>query len=688
MPFEALSLRAKLKHHTKTCVQHQRTPHPLFLVGIPSKHTFITNDVQNAVRRETRRDGEQRCVIILGKAQRYGQLMHLGMTGRGARGRSSKYRAVSVLHSGTTKTERRLCSSRHSMIARFIIGILMIIVHHCLYAFLDGKALLDPAPEGSRISRVLRDQAFVASLGNFIANFVKVFFKVVLSIAFIQVFWLRLRTKALTLRQIDAISNCRNSIVSPTIHVAMSAALPVFVVAMFMTGLAAITIYTPSALTVSPSFSKSKECTATSIQSIMDASYNDIKWPAYRVLMSGSYLPPFNPCGSGIACQYNVTLVAPAFDCIDTSSTPIADLMATFETTLEGGLTRIWTGTMLYDAGSSGGLEATIIALDMERNISKTINCTAYSALYSVDVSHGTRSFANVTDVQLLSPLEGSPATSDSNFAYGYAWDAITLLNGSVSAGPSGFMSASNNSLLDSAGLFAVTPSGGHTLQDDLEVVLASYIQNVSISLLSGDIFLDATEDSILRDVNTTCIFTASTYVYARGRLLFTYGVALAAVCLCVVCGRLAVTLNKTEERLIFSRILASSLNEDLRKVRPLGMDIPLIAQMTPVGYIVPFSPGNSNSEVQHAEILKTDDGNEYLELPARKQGGADAMTDEDNHMQDSKANSTSQSHILPVCYMKNTLIVQPTKKTWSDCSPAASITTRHPKQSLAQKRR
>lgn len=93
-----------------------------------------------------------------------------------------------------------------------------------------------------------------------------------------------------------------------------------------------------------------------------------------------------------------------------------------------------------------------------------------------------------------------------------------------------------------------------------------SFMQNVSISLLSGNVFYNRSNDTAanLQDVDTTCVSLVTLYVYSPTRLLSTYGVALGLTAVVVAYGCWLILSNGREEKLVFSDVVGIALNEEL----------------------------------------------------------------------------------------------------------------------------
>ncbi len=94
-------------------------------------------------------------------------------------------------------------------------------------------------------------------------------------------------------------------------------------------------------------------------------------------------------------------------------------------------------------------------------------------------------------------------------------------------------------------------------------------MQNVSISLLSGNIYYGISNDTAtnLQIVNSTCSSTFTVYSYDPARLLLTYGVALGVTAAIGVYGSWLVSRNGKEGKLLFSHIVQIAQNDALSRI-------------------------------------------------------------------------------------------------------------------------
>ncbi len=445
------------------------------------------------------------------------------------------------------------------------------LVHHFFFSFLNGKSIDSTTRE---LSPVLRDQSNVNFIGTTIAHGARAVLSMAVGITFAQLFWETLRSRTCTIRQIDALVKCGQSPFHPSALQATSVSFFLFLVSCIASAMAFIVIVAPGSLTVSSDFQRSEPCTVPTVPDVMESRYepNDqLAASVTGILTSNTYLPPFRAitCGSGAsACSYNISFVGPAFDCIDVSNqTNFTDLLhpQSIDPTVPF---LIWDETAFdEDEDNSNGLPVgmSVLSQDLVRGVAQANNCTAYNATYQVGVTlEGGSTALQVWNVTLHSVVKIDNTTN--TFISAYAQDAVDTLAGPIYASGTNGYAQGASTQVQNAAFFVTTPTGNHTWSDNITDVLTSYMQNVSLSLLSGNIntgFSNKTATNLLY-VDSTCTSTFTVYVYDSARLLSTYGVALFIALLAVILGCWLILRNGTEEKLLLSHILKFALNEKL----------------------------------------------------------------------------------------------------------------------------
>ncbi|THG93836.1 hypothetical protein EW026_g7512 [Hermanssonia centrifuga] len=132
-------------------------------------------------------------------------------------------------------------------------GVLAMLIHHFLYSFLNGR--LADGGTFSAFRRVFHstvsDQSFVNTIANATATVGKMCLTSVVGIAFIQIFWWRMRATGYTLDQVDTVASFKQNPADPTTWSAWYRTTLLSVVAICALLMEVITIATPGSLVVS-----------------------------------------------------------------------------------------------------------------------------------------------------------------------------------------------------------------------------------------------------------------------------------------------------------------------------------------------------------------------------------------------------------------------------------------------------
>jgi len=149
-----------------------------------------------------------------------------------------------------------------------------------------------------------------------------------------------------------------------------------------------------------------------------------------------------------------------------------------------------------------------------------------------------------------------------------------------------------------------------------MTVALEDYAQNLTLSLLSGEIFPfnDTEESTLVENTTVKCVYTIDGLVYTPYRLFLTYGIAAFVTLLCVAWGTIAIQINGTEESMNFSRFLRAVLNEGMYhwyegEGFKLDMNARIKADETSEGALTPIIDGDSESNsILHHHHHEPDD--------------------------------------------------------------------------------
>ncbi len=250
------------------------------------------------------------------------------------------------------------------------------VVHDRFYTFLAGRPVADStqSPFVSVFHASLSNQTIANAVGNLIANVSRAVFGGAIGVAFVQIFWSRMRRKGLTIGQMDAAMICKEHPFDPTTWSAIFNTFWLALMAFLGALMAIITIVTPGSLSVA-SIPVNGDCTVpvanlsdaslSGYSTILDPSTDEIVGWLYQnpnaratrfvtqVLMAGSYIPPTSPCGF---CEYNVSFAAPAMQCTNMTdqSTNIFPQTLPLPSNATDGDIVVWNG--IYGERDAGGL--------------------------------------------------------------------------------------------------------------------------------------------------------------------------------------------------------------------------------------------------------------------------------------------------------------------------------------------
>ncbi|KLO14345.1 hypothetical protein SCHPADRAFT_927945 [Schizopora paradoxa] len=460
------------------------------------------------------------------------------------------------------------------MISLLLAGSALMLAHHFFFAYLDAK-IIDPVV--SNLPAILQDQRTPYIIGTVLAHGARIVLSMAVNITFAQLFWETLRSRSHTVKQIDALVQCGHSPFSPSAFRAVTVAPLLLFLSVVASAMTLVVIVSPGSLKVSSDSQLPEPCLASTIGDIIDASSLQLELfysvPA-TVLASRTYLPPShsNICNeNSSSCFYTVPFDGPMLECNDVSNRVDFSVFLNPPLDMNGQIITgpawpfaVWNGSYFQnDDGEAGIL---VLTQDLLNGVLQANNCTMYRATYDVRVLTESRS----TTVQVTNVTRGPPVNvSDGTFLSEYAVEGLTLLEGIVAVGPFGATRYGNNppgqdlSMLANSGMFVVTPSGNHTFSDTPRNILTSYMQNLSISLLSGDIFNGLNDSAPLNAslVNSTCYTTWNTYVYSPIRLLSAYGAAIAVAIFVIAPGCSLALRNGSEGMVTPSDIILSELD-------------------------------------------------------------------------------------------------------------------------------
>ncbi|KAF7789299.1 hypothetical protein EIP86_000243 [Pleurotus ostreatoroseus] len=482
--------------------------------------------------------------------------------------------------------------SRLFMLGFFVGAVVLAIVNHLFFKWLDGRTAGDSQAASSlHLPWSIAAQSLVNAISNSFTTVAAGCLSAVISTAYAQVFWLQMRVKGSSLNKIDEATNFNSTPVNPFNWRVLGRMPKLGALTICSVLLMAIGIAVPGSLTVALS-ADDYACVVPNVDLSQNVLTN-IEKPelgpngttqyrftnpngrAYslvtRTFMSGAYFAPDSQCG---VCQYNVSYIAPAVQCVNITQA------TNFSQWLPEQSTWPWVWQSQYDGtnliiatrnllGNSSA--ASSILPDKELPV-VALNCSGYSATYHVYITHNISTTLSVTRLDI-----GDQLSTDNSSQYWSAtpaslaheqlaiWDAYARrLNGSVQ-----YVYGYNEFTASSSQIISMSPLGagqgvGIAWQwgGEMEVMIPEIMQNISLSLLSGQ--LSSTLNSTLVSTPTTCRTYLSRYTYQPLRLLVTYGGTLVITGLCLLYAFVATSKNDRSESLDFSRIFRAYPTDEI----------------------------------------------------------------------------------------------------------------------------
>ncbi|KLO09214.1 hypothetical protein SCHPADRAFT_577399 [Schizopora paradoxa] len=452
-----------------------------------------------------------------------------------------------------------------------VVGVGLMIAHHLFYTYLNNKSLGTATVE---LPPLLQDQRNVNFLGTAIASVARIVLSMVVGKAFVQLLWESLRSRIYKIGQIDSLIKCGQSPFNPSAFRAATSSLSLFLISLVAAAMSLVVVFAPGSLTVITESQRTTPCVVPSVPSINDPIFDDIgnrlEDSTMAIYASNTFFPPFRvdpavACGSGApTCSYNVSFVGVSFDCTDVTSTTNLSTLLQPQDPPSNAPFLIWN----FDRPDLADATFTFLSQDLVKGETQATNCTIYNATYEVGVLlDEVGASVNVWSVVPNATL----GDGDTSFMSLYSHAALDWLVGDVFAGPNGNFNASQSGdiRVQDNSFFVITTDGNHTWVGSVANFLESYMQNVSLSLLSGNIYYGISNDTAtnLENLNTTCAYTLAVYSYRPTRLFITYGAALGAAAVIGMLGCWLILWNGTENEPLFSQVIRISLNDALFRI-------------------------------------------------------------------------------------------------------------------------
>ncbi len=457
------------------------------------------------------------------------------------------------------------------------------IANHAYYQYLDGKGPSSSLHISDTSDAVL-DQTVVSDVGIALSYAGQALLTVAMASSGVQLFWRTIRSRGLSISQIDALTNVQSNPVSPSFFRALRTSLNVPLLALLAASMSSLSIFAPGSIKISPSYSQLEDCTVLAprnLSNLTSSTVEDTKLgfyttPIVTALSSGTYLPPVAACGSGrpaSQCSYEIQFIGPGLTCEDT--------------TPRNSITAIYYAAVAPQAVNDLTMRLFVQVWDSKLSISRAVNCTGVLRSYSASLNKMDSAInINVTEARIISAVHAN-ISQLSIFTDSYLFDTISSLEGSYSVS-SGF-TASLIYIL-SGGIGTIELDDNITWHANLSLALEVYVQNATLSLLSGQIFnLNPNDPETLENITTTCTYSFTAYELYALSFVFDVRHRNLVTLLCAIWGSVAIGRNGVEESMDFSRILRAVLNERLYNANEsLDMDTKLEADETVKGELVP----------------------------------------------------------------------------------------------------
>lgn len=400
---------------------------------------------------------------------------------------------------------------RLPMTVALVFGIIVMIIHDQFNYFLHNKRY---GSEENTISKFLHNG--YAPIGTFISTGGKICLSSAMAYAFVQIFWYRLRRNPVRLRSVDDVAVAMHQPFGPSSLRAVFKLPSLAVFIMLGASMDILPVFAPSALHVWYE-SKPTICTRptvdlsnakfgvwtipvggnTSMYDHPDAQTNRF---ASRVIMSGSYLPfSFNTTSKDLMFEsysYDIQFFAPAFQCFNISagfdfasalppppsqSDPAVIWNATYNFSSDNGLVLQVATTELVTSENGADVEEVVPPME-------AVRCAGYNASYDAFIeetaSAVAASVANITFVNPLSKI--GDIVGGVNIQFAALADAVArMLNGTATYDPSTF---DFTALVVRGPIGAANNNSAWSWTGDMADILQSLMQNVSLSLLSGQL--------------------------------------------------------------------------------------------------------------------------------------------------------------------------------------------------------
>ncbi|KLO14740.1 hypothetical protein SCHPADRAFT_939289 [Schizopora paradoxa] len=475
-------------------------------------------------------------------------------------------------------------STRISMVVLLLLSGLLMGLHDFLYVYLRKHSL------NSDIGFLKDDMQDTAShVGNLFAGIANLLLGAAIGMVFVQVFWMRVRSKAHTLAEIDSAMNLRSN---PFAFRAWRSMFLLALIPLLTLSNVHIIVFGSSSMKIDFA-SVPSECRVLTVnltnadfgvvsQDTTDSSLTysnpqaSIRGYVTQVIMFNEALEPLVFESESDIQSYALQFNAPSLKCTDITSSVNSSQILPSPTT--NGPIPVWN--TIYELGAVGDpLNFTTASRDLTAasdginflpaDDEQTVQCVFFNVTYNVIVNETNPGDyeTNIVNKTLNNPLVVGSTAEFVNELLNFDALADTFartLNGTASYDPNIFDFTPGSPIIVYSLFGAAAPGIPWSLKDqDMTFAIPDLMDAVSLSLLS-DILSTEADFKPVTKIPNPCQIQVLAFDYSRARLLLSYGAGLLYTAICITIGFYAIRVNGCEESMSLSRLMKAMVHPGL----------------------------------------------------------------------------------------------------------------------------
>jgi len=464
---------------------------------------------------------------------------------------------------------------RFQLMVFLLLGLIFATLHHILGNSLSGK----PATHNYLLGRWnIPSQSVVSAASNVLSQIVKWLLTSTIGVAFAQYFWSATKAKIYQdWRNLDAPLAAANGNPftftafptwwrSPGLAFSALMTLSMIFIPIFVPGSIRVVTagFTQPCTIYIPDISKVSSITAT--MTILKNPYShpqvrtlpiDTQTTTLinRIIVGSSYLPAFNSCDGGV-CTYQINFTAPSLKCSSDTNVTTSDNFPLYSEQDNLNVIPLLNSTfneseLALTVASRGGV------LPEETNPPLGVRCYGYATNYHVRVQHDSKFSSHIDIINVTVGSRLVPSNDPEEELLGFFVALSQAISGTVifDSHTNGFTGTPLSVVYYSPMMQCGSTGGNRVSWSDLTTTLPDLMQNVSLSLLSGQ-FPSNYQETYMTKVQTNCEMTKVVYGYNSDRLLAIYAVAWGAATIFLSFGFWFVKKNEVEHTLDFSHVV------------------------------------------------------------------------------------------------------------------------------------